>query len=47
VIGGFLGGIIAEIFGYSYVILFGLVFTFFAIIIGISLLKYKTIGGIN
>ncbi len=47
VIGGFLGGIIAGIFGYSYVILFGLVFTFFAIIIGISLLKNKTIGGIN
>ncbi len=42
VIGGFVGGIIAEIFGYSYVILFGLVFTFFAIIIGIRLLTDVT-----
>jgi len=47
VIGGFAGGIIAANFGYKYVILFSLVFSIFAIIAGISLLRYKITGGIG
>jgi len=41
VIGGFAGGIIAASFGYRYVILFSLIFSIFAIIAGISLLRYN------
>ncbi len=41
VIGGFIGGVIATHFGYTYVILFSLVFTIFAMIAGGGLLRRK------
>ncbi len=41
VIGGFMGGIIATHFGYTYVILFSLLFTIFAMVAGVSLLSRK------
>ncbi len=46
VIGGFAGGIIATHFGYTYVILFSLIFSVLAIMAGGTLLKGKIAGGI-
>jgi MFS family permease len=44
--GGFLGGIIATKFGYTYVIMFSLMFAFFALIAGLALLKKDSIKGV-
>lgn len=41
VIGGFIGGVIATHFGYTYVILFSLVFTMFAMVAGGGLLSRR------
>ena len=42
VAGGFIGGAIATHFGYTYVVVFSLIFATIAIIFGGNLLKYKT-----